>query len=63
MTFDEINEKTGFAEGDLFHSPEEVRRFFTIRNLISLRGECALTTRQLEAIATEVITNRWHMVE
>ncbi len=63
MTFDEINEKTGFADGDLFSNADEVRKFFTLQNLISLRGECTLTTMQLQAMASEVIANRWHMVE
>jgi hypothetical protein len=63
MTFDEINEKTGFADGDLFRSAEEVRKYFSPRNLTSMRGECTLTTPQLEAIAADVIANKWHMAE
>lgn len=63
MTFDEINEKTGFADGDLFTSAEDVRGYFTPRNLASIFGECALTTPQLQAMADEVILNKWHMSE
>ncbi len=63
MTFDEINEKTGFADGDLFTSAEEVRRYFTTHNLYSIFGECSLTASQLEVMAAEVIRNGWHMRE
>jgi hypothetical protein len=33
QTFGEINDATGFANGDMFESAEQVREYFTLENM------------------------------
>ena len=59
-TFGEINDYTGFANGDKFDSDEEVRFYFTIDNIMGLFGETGeLTQQTLNEMAEIVIKNRW----
>lgn len=60
-TFDDINDVTGFANGDKFTSEEHVREYFTqdnLRNMFS--GECRVSQSELEGMADAVIEHRWH---
>ena len=43
--FDEINNLTGFANGDKFSNDDEVRQYFTVENMLVMFGECHLTNR------------------
>jgi hypothetical protein len=69
MTFQEINDTTGFANGEKFESPDEVRGYFTRQNLRDMVGgfyndENPIPTQEtLDAMAETVIENRWHMTE
>jgi len=58
----EIHYATGFDNGDLFRSAEEVRRYFTVTNITEMFGSCPYTQDELNAMADEVIAHRWHMV-
>ena len=58
----EIHCATGFDNGDLFRSEEQVRAYFTVENLRSMFGSCPYTQEQLDEMAEEVIRHRWHMV-
>ncbi len=60
-TFDEINYRTGFANGEQFTDEDQVRAYFTPANQISMFGDDAVTVDQYLAMwADLVITNRWH---
>ena len=66
----EISEYTGFDQGEEFRSAEQVRAYFTVKNLADLglggsdegseRDNHALTQDELDAMAETVISNRWH---
>jgi uncharacterized lipoprotein YajG len=61
MTFTEINDTTGFANGDKFTSDEQVREYFTTENMRGmLDGENTNTQDELNDMAETVIANRWH---
>lgn len=62
-TFDEINDRTGFANGALFQTEAEVRAYFTTANMDSMFGseESDLDDDALSAMADDVIACRWHM--
>ena len=58
---------TGYADGDRFTSPEEVREYFTVDNMNWMFGEPADGEQrprqdQLEVWADAVILTRSHMV-
>ena len=60
-TFDEINYRTGFANGEPFTDEAQVRAYFTPANQISMFGDDAVTVEQYLAMwADLVIANRWH---
>lgn len=76
MTFEQINEITGFANGDKFTSDDQVRRYFQIDEMRGMFGgawhnddeqgddESGVHVSQatLDEMAQQVIDNRWHMV-
>lgn len=62
-TRDHIHEATGFDNGDLFTSEEQVRQYFTVQNITDMFGECPYTQDELDEMAEAVIANRWHMAE
>src|SRR5690606_26358408 len=57
----EIHYATGFDNGDLFRSAEEVREYFTVANITEMFGSCPYTQAELNEMADEVIAHRWHM--
>ncbi|KKK45928.1 hypothetical protein LCGC14_0999830 [marine sediment metagenome] len=65
MDFYEINDITGFANGDLFENDIDVRKYFTIENMKSMFSdgfdENKITQEELEQMAETVIKNRWHI--
>ncbi len=67
LTFDDINDKTGFANGEKFESEQEVREYFTVESMASMfSGNLAdypgLTDQNLlDQMAGAVIENGWHM--
>ena len=61
-TRDRIHEATNFDAGDLFRSEAEVREYFTVENIQAMFGECSYNQAELDEMAAEVITHRWHMV-
>lgn len=63
MNATEINEVTGFANGDKFTSENEVRDYFTTRNIDFMFGECRVEQSELDEMAEFVITNRLHFDE
>ena len=60
LSFTQINEATGFAEGDLFGTPAEVREYFSAANLRK-RGFAPTDQKTLDDYAREVIGHGWHM--
>lgn len=65
-----ISEYTGFDQGDEFTSEQQVREYFTVANLADMglggsdegseRDNHVLTQDELDAMAAEVIRQRWH---
>ena len=60
MTFDFINNKTGFANGEQFKNRREVRSYFTRNNMFEMFGELDISKQALAEMATLVIERRWH---
>ena len=63
-TFDQINDMTGFANGDMFGDEKEVRNYFSLTSMRLMSFpwvECPYTKEQLDEMADEVIANHWHM--
>lgn len=56
-----VHEATGFDNGDLFESEQQVREYFTVANIGSMFGECPYTQAELDEMAEAVIRNGWHM--
>ena len=64
MTHDEINDATGFANGDTFSNPAEVYAYFTPAAQVGMFGDEAVTdAATLLAWAEAVIDNDWHRSE
>lgn len=60
--FDRINGATGYANGDMFATAEEVRAYFTAEAQRDMFGADAVTDPDLLAEWAEtVIANGWHM--
>lgn len=60
-TFAGINDLTGFANGDKFHSEDEVRDYFTVKTMEEVFGnDCNLTTEECNEMAALVLENKWH---
>lgn len=60
--FDRINGATGYANGDLFDTAEQVRAYFTPEAQREMFGADAETDAdKLAEWAERVIANRWHM--
>jgi len=59
--FDKINQKTGFANGDLFENEQEVRNYFTTENMLVMFNECDFSQEELNSMRAIVIENKWHM--
>lgn len=59
-TFAQIDEATGFARGEPFTTPDEVRGFFTVANLAK-RGYLEHDQCTLDEYAHDVVTHGWHM--
>lgn len=60
MNFNEINDKTGFANGELFKSKTEIREYFKIKNIKLMFGNCPYSQFELDDMADIVIENEWH---
>lgn len=61
MYFDEINDKTGFAEGEVFRTEQQIRDYFTEESMETMFGEGhGLTQPLLDEMADEVIEHEWH---
>ena len=64
---DEINDLTGFANGDKFTSDEQVREYFTDDNMAEMMGDYDMeppwTQHMLDEMADAVIAHRWHYAE
>ena len=60
----EISDRTEYDKGPLFNTEAEVRRYFTVMNLRRSVGSAAVASlpgqAELDAMAREVIENRWH---
>ena len=62
VSFDAINDCTGFAQGELFECEEEVRDYFNVENLeMIFREECEWGQEDLDEMADRVVKNGWHM--
>lgn len=60
--FDEINDATGFANGNRFLNADEVRAYFTVEAQQRMfPGDEIDSQEVLDAMAFEVIENHWHM--
>lgn len=61
-TFDQINDATGFANGDKWMTDEQIYDYFTTENMRRMfRDQATLTQDELDEMAEAVIENRWHM--
>jgi hypothetical protein len=57
----QINDATGFAEGDKFTSEQEVRQYFSVSVQVDIFGDDAeRDIATLNDWAETVIENRWH---
>ena len=62
VMFDFINEKTGFANGDLFINEAEIREYFTIENMENMfEVDNEISQADLDEMAKIVISNKWHI--
>lgn len=59
-TFTEINDCTGFANGDEFTTEAQVREYFTVANMLDMFSECPQTQAELDEMADAVVANGWH---
>jgi len=61
-TFDQINDATGFANGDKWMTDEQIYDYFTTENMRRMFcDQATLTQDELDEMAEAVIENRWHM--
>lgn len=60
MTFEQINDSTGFANGEMFTFEDEVREYFTVANMESMFGCVECTDGGMREMADQVIRFRWH---
>ena len=59
--FEEINNTTGFANGDLFDSEEEVKDYFTIKNMQEMfPSDFYISEDDLDDMLADVLANHWH---
>jgi hypothetical protein len=68
--FTEINDVTGFANGDMWETPAQVLEYFTIKNLHFMVGRASFLTdagddltpsqATLDGWAALVIEQQWH---
>jgi hypothetical protein len=71
--FHEINDVTGFANGDMFDTATQVRDYFTVANLHAMVGKAQFRTETgtdltpsqatLDGWAETIIEQRWHCSE
>lgn len=59
-TFTEINDATGFANGQKFTTEAQVKEYFTTANMSDMFGEPHPTQSELDAMVDLVIANWWH---
>lgn len=67
-TFTEINDITGFANGDEWRSDDQVKAYFTIDNMHQMFGDAwedtePITQDNLDNMADTVIHNHWHYAD
>lgn len=61
MDFQEINDKTGFANGDEFETEKQAREYFTVENMHVMFGsDYEIEQELLNEMAERVIDNQWH---
>ncbi|MFA5571631.1 MAG: hypothetical protein WDA42_00870 [Candidatus Bathyarchaeia archaeon] len=64
MNFSEINDKTGFANGEPFKCEDNVRAYFRATTQRDMLGDDAITNQTLlDEMAETVIENGWHIVQ
>lgn len=62
MIFDYINDRTGFANGDLFRDEDEVREYFTVESMKTMFDpDYKITQAELDEMAKIIISNKWHI--
>lgn len=63
MTFTEINDMTGFANGEIFETADDVRAYFTAEAQVQAfgHGEAITCAQRLSEMAETVIAHGWHM--
>jgi hypothetical protein len=62
MIFDYINDRTGFADGDLFENDKELKAYFTVGNVkAKLGADYEITQAELDEMVGLVISNKWHL--
>lgn len=59
-TFSEINDATGFANGEKFTTEEQVKAYFTAQNMDDMFGAPHPIQSDLDEMAALVIANWWH---
>ena len=59
-TFDEVNYATGFAQGELFTSIDQVLDYFTVANINHMFGAGKYNQKQLDLFLCEVLGHLWH---
>jgi hypothetical protein len=61
ITFSEINDSTGFANGEKFTTQAQVRSYFTMSNMHEMFGpHCEVDESTLTDMADAVICEKWH---
>ena len=62
FTETEIDNETGFAQGDIFETERDVRKYFTVRVMNDIMGKGESPNQAtLNKMADAVIEHRWHM--
>lgn len=59
-TRQQISDATGFDQGELFETDEQVREYMTVKNLRAMFGTAGVRQRELDRMAAAVIAQRWH---
>lgn len=62
MIFDYLNDRTGFAEGELFENEKELKAYFTVGNVKAKFGaDYEITQAELDEMVGLAISNKWHL--
>ena len=62
LNIHEINDQTGYADGEKFTNEKSVKQYFTVENMRDMQFENELSQSKLDEMAEFVIDNHSHMI-